>query len=103
MKITNITILKYNGADTDPYVLGIASDLASFGYFERPTVREMLTFVSRTIIRRTETGQRQSVQHEGARPSAPPPGQSTSRAALERTHTSWRAWCRNGHEGVVRQ
>jgi synaptobrevin family protein YKT6 len=67
MKITNITILKYNGADADPYVLGIASDLASFGYFERPTVREMLTFVSRTIIRRTETGQRQSVQHEGAR------------------------------------
>jgi len=64
MRVTCVAILKYNGADADPYVLGIASDVSNFGYFQRQTVREMLSFVSRTIIRRTAPGQRQSVQHE---------------------------------------
>jgi len=64
MRVTCIAILKYNGEDADPYLLGIASDVSNFGYFQRQTVREMLAFVSRTIIRRTCPGQRQSVQHE---------------------------------------
>ena len=65
MRVTCIAILKYNGEDADPFLLGIASDVSNFGYFQRQTVREMLAFVSRTIIRRTAPGQRQSVQHEG--------------------------------------
>ncbi|KAK3281719.1 VAMP-like protein ykt61 [Cymbomonas tetramitiformis] len=64
MKITCIAILRHIDPDTDPYLLGIASDLSSFGYFHRGGVKEMLNFVSRTIIRRTCAGQRQSVEHE---------------------------------------
>mmetsp|Transcript_11320 Transcript_11320/g.15411 ORF Transcript_11320/g.15411 Transcript_11320/m.15411 type:complete len:200 (-) Transcript_11320:23-622(-) len=64
MRVTCITILKYNGENADPFVLGVGSDVSNFGYFQRQTVREMLQFVSRTIIRRTPPGQRQSVEHE---------------------------------------
>mmetsp|Transcript_13017 Transcript_13017/g.41119 ORF Transcript_13017/g.41119 Transcript_13017/m.41119 type:complete len:92 (+) Transcript_13017:19-294(+) len=80
MKVTSISIFRHNGAGTDPTCLGAVSDLQNFGFFQRPAVREMLTFVSRTIVTRTEPGQRQSVEHEGARPRrmycvtrAPPP------------------------------
>lgn len=65
MRVTCIALLKYNGEESDPYILGIFSDVSNFGYFQRTTVREMLSFVSRTIVRRTAPGQRQSVQHEG--------------------------------------
>lgn len=64
VKLTSISILKFQGPDSDPLVLGSAQDLSSFGFFQRGTVREMLTFVSRTVARKTQVGQRQSVQHE---------------------------------------
>jgi synaptobrevin family protein YKT6 len=41
-----------------------ASELTSFGFFQRGTVKEMLTFFSKTIAKRTPPGQRQSVQNE---------------------------------------
>jgi len=64
VKLTSVAILKYNGPDKDPYILGFAADLSSFGYFQRSTVKEMLTFVSRTVARKTLVGQRQTVQQE---------------------------------------
>ncbi|GMH35349.1 hypothetical protein BSKO_03217 [Bryopsis sp. KO-2023] len=63
MKLTSIGILRWNG-DQEPILLGMAQDLSSFGYFQRTSVKEMITFVSRTIVRRTQLGQRQTVQHE---------------------------------------
>lgn len=63
MKLTAVTILKWNG-EKDAYLLGIAADLSSFGFFQRGTVKEMLTFLSRTVAKRTQPGQRQSVQQE---------------------------------------
>ncbi|DBA93073.1 hypothetical protein WJX82_003350 [Trebouxia sp. C0006] len=63
MKLTAVTILKWNG-EKDAYLLGIAADLSSFGFFQRSTVKEMLTFLSRTVAKRTQPGQRQSVQQE---------------------------------------
>mmetsp|Transcript_2689 Transcript_2689/g.3062 ORF Transcript_2689/g.3062 Transcript_2689/m.3062 type:complete len:200 (+) Transcript_2689:277-876(+) len=64
MKITCISVLKHNGESAEPSLLGVASDVSNFGYFQRPSVREMLNFVSRTVVRRTGNGQRQSVEHE---------------------------------------
>lgn len=64
MRVTCISVLKYTGADSDPFILGNATDVSNFGYFQRTSVREMLNFVSRTIIRRTAPGQRQSVEQE---------------------------------------
>lgn len=63
MKLTGIGVLRWNG-EQQPLVLGFACDLSSFGYFQRGSVRDFITFTSRTIIQRTQPGQRQTVQHE---------------------------------------
>ena len=64
VKLTAVGLLKSNGPDKDPTLLGMEADLSTFGFFQRGTVREMLTFVSRTAAQRTLPGQRQTVQHE---------------------------------------
>ena len=35
VKLTSVQIYKYQGPDRDPLVLGLASDLSNFGYFQR--------------------------------------------------------------------
>jgi synaptobrevin family protein YKT6 len=64
MKVTGLFLLKSNGPEAEPFILGHATDLNSFGYFQRGPVREMLNFASRTVCKRTQQGQRQSVAHE---------------------------------------
>ena len=91
-KLTAIGILKWNG-DNTPIFLGIAADVSNFGcvrprtgraacdrlplspspsfllysrsYFQRGSVKEGLNFLARTIVQRTQPGQRQSVKTEG--------------------------------------
>mmetsp|Transcript_17449 Transcript_17449/g.16913 ORF Transcript_17449/g.16913 Transcript_17449/m.16913 type:complete len:200 (-) Transcript_17449:480-1079(-) len=63
MKVLGISILR-GVADSDPISLCSACDLTSFGYFQRQTVKEMLTFLSKTFTKRTAKGQRQSITHE---------------------------------------
>lgn len=63
MKLTAVALLKWNG-EREPFLCGLGSDLSSFGFFQRGSVREMLTFVSRTVAKRTVVGQRQTVQNE---------------------------------------
>ncbi|GMI43917.1 hypothetical protein TrCOL_g13376 [Triparma columacea] len=64
VKIVGISILKGGALIADPIVLSRADDLSSFGFFQRQGVKEMLTFFSKTFTKRTQPGQRQSVQHE---------------------------------------
>ncbi|XP_042509343.1 VAMP-like protein YKT61 [Macadamia integrifolia] len=64
MKITALLVLKYNSDGSDPIILANASDVSSFGYFQRTGIREFIVFVGRTVAKRTPPGQRQSVQHE---------------------------------------
>mmetsp|Transcript_44744 Transcript_44744/g.133662 ORF Transcript_44744/g.133662 Transcript_44744/m.133662 type:complete len:200 (+) Transcript_44744:186-785(+) len=64
MKLTGIGILKWNGEDK-PLFVGMATDVSNFGYFQRASVREGLHFLVRTIVQRTQPGQRQSVKAEG--------------------------------------
>ena len=61
MKLTAILLLKWNG-EGDPNILGQACDLSSFGFFQRGAVKEMISFVGRTVAKRTQRGQRQTVQ-----------------------------------------
>ena len=63
MKLTAVAILKWNG-ESEPLLFGLAADLSTFGFFQRGSVKEMLTFVSRTVAKRTQPGTRQTVQHE---------------------------------------
>lgn len=65
VKITALLVLKCTPEGSDPVILVNASDLSSFGFFQRPSVREFIVFVGRTVAKRTPPGQRQSVQHEG--------------------------------------
>lgn len=56
-----IGILKWNG-DNEATSLGLAADVSNYGYFQRGAVKEMMAFVARTVAKRTQPGQRQSVQ-----------------------------------------
>ena len=49
---------------TDPHILSFASDLSSFGFFQRSSVKEFLVFTTRTVSRKTSVGQRQTVQQD---------------------------------------
>ena len=53
MKVTSLSLWKWNGDTIEPTCLGKAEDVNEFGYFQRGSVREMLTFISRTIVKRT--------------------------------------------------
>ena len=64
MKITALSRWKWNGDNQEPTCLGKTEDVDEFGYFQRSSVREMLTFISRTIVKRTQPGQRQSVEQD---------------------------------------
>ncbi|XP_021757356.1 VAMP-like protein YKT61 [Chenopodium quinoa] len=64
MKITAIVVLKCGSSEENPIILANASDVSTFGFFQRSSVREFIVFVSRTVAKRTLPGQRQSVQHE---------------------------------------
>ncbi|KAI8109702.1 hypothetical protein M9434_000981 [Picochlorum sp. BPE23] len=64
VKLTAVAILKFNGPENEPYLLSFVADLASFGYFQRNSVKEFLMFVSRTVSRKTAVGQRQTVQQD---------------------------------------
>jgi synaptobrevin family protein YKT6 len=63
MKVLDITLLNTQGGE-DPIPLTAATDLSSFGYFQRQGVKEMLTFFAKTFTKRTQMGQRQSITHE---------------------------------------
>lgn len=47
-----------------PIALGMAADLSGFGYFQRASVREMISFLARTIVQRTQPGTRQTVRQD---------------------------------------
>jgi len=64
MKVLDITILNTTAGGDEPIPVTAATDLSSFGYFQRQGVKEMLTFFSKTFTKRTQPGQRQSITHE---------------------------------------
>ncbi|KAI5083500.1 hypothetical protein GOP47_0003243 [Adiantum capillus-veneris] len=64
MKITALVVLKCLGGAEEAKVLANASDVSHFNYFQRPSAKEFIVFVARTIAKRTPSGQRQSVQQE---------------------------------------
>jgi len=65
MKIVGISVVRTGSDLPEPILLSVANDLSSFGFFQRPSVKEMLTFLTKTFTKRTEPGQRQSITHEG--------------------------------------
>ena len=62
MKIYCITL--FNMTKGAPTVLADARDLSSFGYFQRGSVDEFMTFFGQTLAERTDEGTRQSVKEK---------------------------------------
>ncbi|KIJ98974.1 hypothetical protein K443DRAFT_680337 [Laccaria amethystina LaAM-08-1] len=61
MKIFSISVILAPPSNSC-VVLSNASDLSSFSFYQRGSVGEFMTFLSRTVAERTPQGQRQSVQ-----------------------------------------
>lgn len=64
MKLLAVALYNHRGAEAEPACLGLGAELSSFGYFQRASVKEMLSFLSKTIVQRTAAGQRQTVKQE---------------------------------------
>jgi len=64
MKLLSLATVRTGNEIPDPIVCCMSSELSSFGFFQRPTIKEMLGFLTRTFMKRTEPGQRQSITHE---------------------------------------
>lgn len=65
MHIIGISILRFDGTVPEPIFLATAADLSKYGFFERSTAAQFVKFISRTVLKRTPAGKRQSVVHEG--------------------------------------
>lgn len=76
MKVLSIAVLKWKKDTPEPIVLCQECELSQFSYFQKTayspfsprltdSVKQMLTFISRTLIQRTNFSERQSVSHEG--------------------------------------
>ena len=66
MRLYSIAILRN---DVQPAVqLASAQDLSTFGFFQRSSVGEFMTFFSKTIAERTQAGQRQDVEENSLTP-----------------------------------
>ena len=61
-RLTDEELKNNNG---EPVILSQAYEVSEFGFFQRGGVREMLTFFTRTFVKRTGKGKRQCVEHEG--------------------------------------
>ncbi|CEO97121.1 V-SNARE coiled-coil homology domain-containing protein [Plasmodiophora brassicae] len=61
MKVLYAAVFLWRSDDESPLKLATAEDLSSFSFFERTTIREHLTFASRTTCQRTSAGVRQTV------------------------------------------
>lgn len=64
MKLLSIATVRTDNCLEDPIICAMSSELSSFGFFQRSTIKEMLGFLTRTFMKRTEPGQRQSITHE---------------------------------------
>ena len=64
MKIVSIGLFRWDEKTAEPVMLAIEQEVSEFSYFTRSSVREMTKFFSRTFIKRTPRGKRQSVAHE---------------------------------------
>ncbi|KAF6254446.1 Longin-like domain-containing protein [Scenedesmus sp. NREL 46B-D3] len=64
MKLLAVALYTYKGTEVEPICLGFAAELSSFGYFQRGSVKELLSFTSKTIVQRTQPGQRQTIKQE---------------------------------------
>ena len=62
------TIVILRNDVTPAALLASAQDLSTFGFFQRSSVGEFMTFFAKTIAERTQAGQRQDVEENSTCP-----------------------------------
>jgi len=78
--------------DVQPAIqLAEAQDLSTFGFFQRSSVGEFMTFFSKTVAERTRAGQRQDVEENS---TTPPPKQSLTDRLRWSCVCAYRRHCR---------
>ena len=56
MKLLAISVLRYSDGMPEPVLLVQATHLMDFGFFQRGSVKEMITFFNKTIAKRAPAG-----------------------------------------------
>lgn len=64
MKLLSLATVRTGTELPDPVICCLGTELSSYGFFQRPTLKEMLSFLTKTFMKRTDPGQRQSIAHE---------------------------------------
>jgi synaptobrevin homolog YKT6 len=64
MKIESISVNRWNSDTPEPILLDAAFNLAEYGFFQRGSVKEFLTFATRTLAKRLPSGIH-CVEYEG--------------------------------------
>jgi len=62
------TIVILRNDVTPAALLASAQDLSTFGFFQRSSVGEFMTFFAKTVAERTQAGQRQDVEENSTCP-----------------------------------
>lgn len=65
MKIVSLMILRALTSDEEATTLAASYHLSNFNYFQRDSVKQFATFISKTVAKRVDLGQRSSIEHEG--------------------------------------
>lgn len=62
VQVFAVSIMRWQGADKEPVLLASYQELSQFAFFKRGTVRELVMFFSRMVVRKTCPGERQAVE-----------------------------------------
>jgi hypothetical protein len=64
MKLISLALLNNNLSLPQPVILCLETDLSSFGMLERSTVKDLVVFLTRNVVKNAPVSQRQTTNHE---------------------------------------
>jgi len=64
MKVLQISVMRYMRDTPEPVTMCEVSDLKSFGFFQRPTIQQLLNAFNKIVVKRIAPGQRITVEVE---------------------------------------
>jgi synaptobrevin homolog YKT6 len=62
MKLSYVALMRWRPGDQEPVMLGTGAELSDYSFFQRGSIKEFMGFTSKTVVRRTQVGARQSVK-----------------------------------------
>lgn len=62
MKLSYVALMRWRPGDQEPVLLGSGAELSDYSFFQRGSIREFMGFTSKTVVRRTQVGARQTVK-----------------------------------------